>query len=74
MSSSDSARVRQEPQQADARRVSNETLIPSVAHAREKIAALVEDYNTGRSHSSPGYATPAAFVSELKRIGLFGSA
>jgi IS30 family transposase len=47
----------------------NETLFTSLAHAREKIAAWVEDYNTGRPHSSLGYATPAAFAAELKKQG-----
>ena len=31
-------------------------------HARAKIAAWVDDYNTGRPHSALGYATPAAFA------------
>ena len=47
----------------------NETLFTSLAHAREKIAAWAEDYNTGRPHSSLGYATPAAFAAELKKQG-----
>jgi putative transposase len=47
----------------------NETLFTSLAHAREKIAAWVEDYNTGRPHSSLGYATPAAFAADLKKQG-----
>ena len=37
--------------------------------AREKIAAWAHDYNTGRPHSSLGYATPAAFVADLKKQG-----
>lgn len=45
----------------------NETLFASLAHAREKIAAWVDDYNTGRPHSSLGYATPAAFAAELNK-------
>ena len=47
----------------------NETLFTSLAHAREKIAAWVDDYNTGRPHSSLGYATPAAFAADLKKQG-----
>ncbi len=47
----------------------NETLFTSLAHVREKIAAWVDDYNTGRPHSSLGYATPAAFAAELKKQG-----
>jgi putative transposase len=47
----------------------NETLFTSLAHAREKIAAWAHDYNTGRPHSSLGYATPAAFAADLKKQG-----
>lgn len=47
----------------------NETLFTSLAHAREKIAAWVHDYNTGRPHSSLGYATPAEFAADLKKQG-----
>ncbi len=47
----------------------NETLFTSLAHARDKIAAWVDDYNTGRPHSSLGYATPAAFAAELREQG-----
>ena len=47
----------------------NETLFTSLAHAREKIAAWVDDYNTGRPHSALGYATPAAFAAQLKKQG-----
>jgi putative transposase len=47
----------------------NETLFTSLAHAREKIAIWVDDYNTGRPHSSLGYATPAAFAADLKKQG-----
>ena len=47
----------------------NETLFTGLAHAREKIAAWVDDYNTGRPHSALGYATPAAFAAELKKQG-----
>ena len=45
----------------------NETLFMSMAHAREKIAAWTDDYNTRRPHSSLGYATPAAFAAELTK-------
>ena len=45
----------------------NETLFASIAHAREKIAAWVDDYNVERPHSSLGYATPAAFAAELEK-------
>lgn len=47
----------------------NETLFTSIAHAREKIAIWADDYNTGRPHSSLGYATPAAFAADLKKQG-----
>ena len=47
----------------------NETLFTSLAHARDKIANWVDDYNTGRPHSSLGYATPAAFAGELRKQG-----
>ena len=47
----------------------NETLFKSMGHAREKITAWADDYNTGRPHSSLGYATPAAFAADLKRQG-----
>jgi len=47
----------------------NETLFTSLAHAREKIATWVDDYNAERPHSSLGYTTPAAFAAELKKQG-----
>ena len=47
----------------------NETLFMSLGHAREKIAAWIDDYNNQRPHSSLGYATPAAFAAELKKQG-----
>ena len=47
----------------------NETLFTSLSHAREKIAAWIDDYNTDRPHSSLGYATPAAFAADLKKQG-----
>ena len=45
----------------------NETLFISLAHARVKNAAWVEDYNQERPHSSLGYATPAAIAAELDK-------
>jgi len=45
----------------------NETLLMSIGHAREKTAAWACDYNTGRPHSSLGYASPAAFTAELNK-------
>ena len=42
----------------------NETLCMSMGHAREKITAWADDYNTKRQHSSLGYATPAAFAAD----------
>lgn len=45
----------------------NETLFMSIGHAREKIAAWIDDYNAVRPHSSLGYATPAAFAAELEK-------
>ncbi len=45
----------------------NETLFMSIGHAREKIAAWIDDYNTVRPHSSLGYATPAAFAAKLEK-------
>jgi putative transposase len=47
----------------------NKTLFTSLAHGREKIAIWAEDYNTGRPHSSLGYATPAAFAADLRKQG-----
>jgi hypothetical protein len=45
----------------------NETMFMSLGHAREKIAAWIDDYNAARPHSSLGYATPAAFAAELEK-------
>ncbi|KUR76646.1 hypothetical protein AQZ50_12215 [Novosphingobium sp. Fuku2-ISO-50] len=47
----------------------NDTLFTGFAHVREKIAAWSDDYNTGRPHSSPGYAAPAAFAAHPKKQG-----
>ncbi len=44
----------------------NETLFTSLAHAREAVAAWVDDYNVERPHSSLGYATPAAYAAGLR--------
>ena len=43
----------------------NETLFFGLDHARQKLAAWVEDYNTQRPHSSIGYQTPAAHAGLL---------
>ena len=42
-------------------------LLTSLAPALEKIAAWAEEYNTGRPHSSLGYATPAAFAAGFEK-------
>lgn len=44
----------------------NETLLMSLDHARETVAAWLDDYNTGRPHSSLGYQTPAAHAAGLR--------
>jgi putative transposase len=44
----------------------NESLFFGLDHARELIAAWVEDYNTARPHSSLGYQTPEAFSNALR--------
>ena len=41
----------------------------SLNHAHAKIAIWADDFNTGRPHSSPSYATPAAFAAELEKQG-----
>lgn len=43
----------------------NETLFFGLDHARQKLAAWAQDYNTNRPHSSIGYQTPAAHASRL---------
>ncbi len=43
----------------------NETLFFGLGHAREEIAAWIEDYNTERPHSALGYLAPAAFAATL---------
>ena len=43
----------------------NESLFFSLCHARDVIAAWVDDYNTQRPHSSLGYLAPAAFALTL---------
>lgn len=40
----------------------NETLFPSLHHARVTLAAWRTDYNTERPHSRLGWQTPAAFA------------
>jgi hypothetical protein len=45
----------------------NQTLFMTLAHARVEIAAWVEDYKRERPHASLGYATPAAFATELDK-------
>jgi len=40
----------------------NETLFPSLHHARVTLAAWRTDYNTERPHSRPGWQTPAEFA------------
>ena len=50
----------------------NETLCYTIGQARAIRARWVNDYKTEWSHSSLGYATPAAFAAELEqqRAGL----
>ena len=50
----------------------NETLFFTIGQARAIVARWIDDYNTERSHSSLGYATPAAFAAglEKQRAGL----
>ena len=43
----------------------NETLFFGLDHARGKIAAWADDYNSQRPHSSLGYLTPAAYAANL---------
>jgi len=43
----------------------NETLFFGLDHARQKLAAWAQDYNTNRPHSSIGYRTPAAHAARL---------
>ena len=40
----------------------NETLFPSLHHARATLAAWRTDYNTERPHSRLGWQTPAEFA------------
>jgi putative transposase len=47
----------------------NETLFFNLDHARQKLAAWVDDYNTRRPHSSIGYQTPAAYAAHLTATG-----
>lgn len=43
----------------------NETAFRNLAHARDLIAAWVDDYNTQRPHSALGYGTPADYAQTL---------
>jgi len=43
----------------------NETLFLCLDHAREKIAAWVDDDNHRRPHSALAYRTPAAYAAAL---------
>jgi len=43
----------------------NETLFPSLHHARATLTAWRTDYNTERPHSRLGWQTPAAFAQTL---------
>jgi transposase InsO family protein len=47
----------------------NETLFFSLDHARQAIAAWVEDYNTTRPHSSLAYQTPKAYAKTFAATG-----
>ena len=47
----------------------NESLFFSLDHARQKLAAWADDYNTRRPHSSIGYQTPAAYAAHLNATG-----
>ena len=40
----------------------NETLFPSLAHARATLADWCDDYNTDRPHSSIGWQTPNEYA------------
>lgn len=39
----------------------------NMGHVRKKIAVWTDDYNTRRPRSARGYATPAAFATELNK-------
>jgi hypothetical protein len=45
-----------------------EALFMSMGHAREKITAWAVDYNTGRPHSSLGYATPDSVHRRARKV------
>ena len=47
----------------------NESLFFDLGHAREKLAAWADDYNTSRPHSSIGYLTPVAYAASLTATG-----
>ena len=40
-----------------------------LSHARQKLMAWANDYNTSRPHSSIGYLTPAAYAASLTATG-----
>jgi len=61
----DAERLCRKFQRTDARRVLNDTLFRNLAHARDLIAAWLNDYNTERPHSALGYQTPAGFALHL---------
>lgn len=44
----------------------NETLFPSLAHARAKLGHWRTDYNTGRPLSQLGWSTPAEFAAAFE--------
>lgn len=44
----------------------NETLFPSLNHARATLAAWRKDYNTERPHSRLGWQAPAEIIACLK--------
>jgi putative transposase len=47
----------------------NETLFFSLDHARQAVAAWMEDYNTTRPHSSLAYQTPEAYAETFAATG-----
>ena len=47
----------------------NETLFLGLRHARLKLAAWIDDFNTARPHSALGYLTPAAQAALLTATG-----
>jgi putative transposase len=47
----------------------NESLFLGLSHARDMIAAWVDDYNQRRPHSALAYETPAAYAANLTATG-----